>query len=350
MSTTEPWASLTEAIDFAASCIVDDVDPLNERELADGHQYVMRILRAVSETSLVPLDFDRPSFLTMFESVRHLGAAGPDIDYDVAILAGGQRYRIDGTRGDAGYVGIVVYGSGGAGGASSILAAVDVDDLVDSTGLFTYDVDHPEAARVIVRQYFHDRSRQQRGSWDIERISDEGAGAGEGADGAPSYPDLGISRHRIANGAETLRWNAQLNRLWTPERRDHPNEFVRLSADDIVAAVPNPDVTYAFTWWRIAEDEALVIDAEPPDTRYWAIQLCDRWFQSYPQRRTNLNDQQVEHQADGSVRCIIADRDPGVANWLDSGGHRTGVVFFRWLHADPATLPTCRVVPVDQLS
>lgn len=346
MSSTESWASLTEAIDFATSCIVDDEDPLSERELADGHQYVMRILRAVAETSLVALDFERPSFLTMFESVRHLGAAGPDIDYDVAILAPGEHYRITGSRGDAGYVGIVVYGASGAEGATGILAAIDVDDVADDTGAFTYDIDHPEAARVIIRQYFHDRSTESRGSWEINRIGQDVAEIG---DGVPR-PDLGIVGHQIANGAQTLRWNAQLNRLWTPERRAHPNDFVRLSADDIVAAVPNPDVTYAFTWWRIADGEALVIDVHPPDTRYWAIQLCDRWFQSYPQRQTNLNDRQVEYRDDGSVRCVIADRDPGVGNWLDNGGHHTGVVFFRWLHADPETLPTCRVTPLDQVS
>ena len=100
---------------------------------------------------------------------------------------------------------------------------------------------------------------------------------------------------------------------------------------------------------RIADDEALVIDVDPPPARYWAIQLCDRWFQSYPQRRTNLNDRQVTRESDGSVRCVIAASDPGVGNWLDSGGHTTGVVFFRWLHAEPTSLPSCEVVAFDGL-
>ncbi|GJM37494.1 MAG: hypothetical protein DHS20C19_08610 [Acidimicrobiales bacterium] len=345
MANSEPWDDLTEAIEFAASCIVDDPDPLNDRELADGQQYVMRILRTVAETSLVTLDFDRPSFLPMFDSVRHLGAAGPDIDYDVAILSPGESYRITGRRGDAGYVGIVVYGASGAEGASSILAAVDVDDFAGPDGTFTFDVDQPAAARVIVRQYFHDRSSETRGSWTIERLG----GVAPATAGDATRADPGIVGHQIANGASTLRWNAQLNRLWTPERRAHANEFIRLAAEDIVAAVPNPDVTYAFSWWRVDEGEALLIDVEPPNTRYWAVQVCDRWFQSYPQRRTNLNDRQVAYRDDGSVRCVLADRDPGVDNWLDTGGHHTGVVFFRWLHADPPTLPTCRIVTTDQI-
>ncbi len=333
-----PWKVLTDAIDFAVSQVVDDPDPLNERELADGHQYVMRILQAVSETSLVAFDFDRPSFMTMRESVRHLGAAGPDIDYDVAILAAGKPYRITGSRGDAAYVGIVVYGSGGAEGASSILAAVDIDDVADQTGGFTYDIDHPDAARVIIRQYFHDRGSEQRGVWEIERLD-----ATDRLGPAP-LPQAAIVEHRIGMGAQTLRWNAQLNTLWTPDRRDHPNEFIRLEADDIVAAVPNPDVTYAFSWWRLGDGEALEIVVRPPEARYWAIQLCDRWFQSYPHRQTNLNDQQVRAESDGSVRFVLSANDPGTYNWLDTSGHTTGVVFFRWLHASPETLPTCRVV------
>ncbi len=218
MSISESWAAVTEAIGFAASRVAEDEDLLNERELADGNQYVMRILQAVAETNLVAFDFDRPAFMTMRESVRHLGAAGPDIDYDVAIVAGGHRYRITGNRGDASYVGIVVYGAGGAEGASSILDAVDVDSLIDGDGSFTYDVDHPDASRIIVRQYFHDRAANRSGEWRIERLDAPTAPAGP----AEPLPQLEILAHRFANGAQTLRWNAQLNQLWTPERRNRP--------------------------------------------------------------------------------------------------------------------------------
>lgn len=341
MSELDTWSSVADAVAFAGACVENDPDPMNDRELADGRRYVMRILRAVSETSLIDLDFDRPRFLRMHESVRHLGAAGPDIDYDVAILAPGGRYRLYGTRGEASYVGVVVYGGGGADGATAILDAIDIDDLVADDGSFSFDISRPDAARVIVRQYFHDRDAQPRGSWAIERTD------AEPPTGPAPAPHPAIVAHQITNAAATLRWNTNLNALWTPERRAVPNEFIRLGADEIVAAVPNPDVTYAFTWWRIDDGESLVIEATPPDTRYWAAQLCDRWFQCFPQRQTNLNDQQVTLEPDGSVRIVIADEAPAHGNWLDTGGHRTGVVFFRWLHAEPDRLPSCRVEPAD---
>jgi hypothetical protein len=109
-------------------------------------------------------------------------------------------------------------------------------------------------------------------------------------------------------------------------------------------------VMYAFSTWRLAEDEALLIELDPPATPYWALQLCDRWFQCFPDRRSNLNDREIVPEADGSVRIVIADGDPGHPNWLDTSGHRLGVMFFRWLHADPEIMPTCQLVTVADVA
>ncbi len=347
MTMADSWAAMTDALAFATSCIDDDADPLNERERADGHQYLLRILRAVAESAVVAFDPTRPAFLPMLESVRHLGAAGPDIDYDVAPLLPGARYRISGERGEASFVGITVYAGAGEQGASAIVASVDVDDIADSDGSFAYDLSDPAAVRVIVRQYFHDRATQARGHWTVEMVDGDD---GTATSPAASRPTVAGVQARVANAAQSIRWNAQLNRLWTPELRAEPNRFVRQTAHDIVAAVPNPDVTYAFTWWRLGEGEALVVDLVPPTTRYWSLQLCDRWFQCFPDRRSCLNDRQVTTNDDGSVRLVLADGDPGHPNWLDTSGHRTGIAFFRWLHADPEALPTCRVVRLDDVA
>jgi hypothetical protein len=338
---------MTEALEFAVSRIEGDRDPLNERERADGNLYVMRMLAAIGQSSTISLDPDQPAFLSMLESVRFLGAAGPDIDYDVAAVRPDSLYRISGRRGDASYVGIAVYAGAGAAGASAIVRSVDVDEVMVDDGTFSWEFSHPDAARVIVRQYFHDRSSQHRGSWTIDRVD---AGAGAGADDTPrsALPGVLEMSARIENAANSLRWNAQLNQLWTPELREHPNQFVRQSSDDIVAAIPNPDVVYSTTWWRLAEGESLVIEFVPPSTPYWGLQLCDRWFQCFPDRRSNINNGHAAVNADGTVRILLSDGDPGEPNWLDTSGHRTGVLFFRWLHAEPEVLPTCRVVSASK--
>lgn len=342
------WDAVQDAIAFAVAKIDGDRDPLNDRERADGNLSVVRMLTAVAQSATLSLDPDRPAFLAMAEAVRYVGAAGPDIDYDVAAVRSDVRYTISGTRGDATYVGICVYAGAGPDGATAIVESVDVDDVTDPDGTFTWSFRHPEAARVIVRQYFHDRTNQPRGTWTIERTD---AGADPAPGPAPARRLMGSveMEHRIANAAASLRWNARLNELWTPERRDHPNEFVRQTAADIVAAIPNPDVTYSTAWWKVADvDEVVVIDVVPPVTAYWSLQLCDRWFQCFPDRRADVNDREITADSDGSVTIVLSDGDPGVPgvpNWLDTGGHRTGVAFFRWLHADVAEQPRCRVVP-----
>jgi hypothetical protein len=350
MSSTEAWTELSDALEFAVSRIEGDPDQLNDRERADGNLYVMRMLTAVTQSTTLTLDPDHPSFLMMLDGVRFVGAAGPDIDYDVAAVRPDCLYSVAGVRGDATYVGITVYAGAGAGGASAVVASVDVDDIINADGTFVWEFSHPEAARIIVRQYFHDRVTQPRGSWSIERI-DAGAGAGGMAPGTAQARLMGSAEMsaRVSNAAKSLRWNAQLNQLWTPERREFPNEFVRQTCDDIVAAIPNPDVIYSYTWWKMAEDEVVVVDFVPPATDYWALQLCDRWYQCFPDRRSNINNQEAVANTDGSVRIVVSDGDPGVPNWLDTSGHRVGVMFFRWLHADIAEQPVCRVVKRSEL-
>jgi hypothetical protein len=71
----------------------------------------------------------------------------------------------------------------------------------------------------------------------------------------------------------------------------------------------------------------------------------------YRTRRCSLNSAQIETAPDGSYRIVIAERDPGVPNWLDTGAHRRGTIFWRFLlpETQPDT-PRCRVVPVDDVA
>jgi hypothetical protein len=56
---------------------------------------------------------------------------------------------------------------------------------------------------------------------------------------------------------------------------------------------------------------------------------------------------------DGLMRFVISERDPGVANWLETTGHRRGYVQIRWqrLSRDlvPEDGPRAEVVPVADL-
>jgi len=53
--------------------------------------------------------------------------------------------------------------------------------------------------------------------------------------------------------------------------------------------------------------------------------------------------------ADGVARLVIAQRDPGVANWLDAAGYERGTVAVRYLFADDLPEVAYRAVPLGRL-
>jgi hypothetical protein len=55
-------------------------------------------------------------------------------------------------------------------------------------------------------------------------------------------------------------------------------------------------------------------------------------------------------EPDGSARFVVAARDPGVANWLDTAGHERGTVGVRWVGPDVTdVLPATMVVKLSSL-
>jgi len=71
----------------------------------------------------------------------------------------------------------------------------------------------------------------------------------------------------------------------------------------------------------------------------------------YAHRGVALNRAQTVAEADGTFRAVIAHRDPGVPNWLDTEGRAFGLVFWRFfLPEGPIETPRAEVVAVDSLS
>jgi hypothetical protein len=70
----------------------------------------------------------------------------------------------------------------------------------------------------------------------------------------------------------------------------------------------------------------------------------------YRYHLASLNSGQAAVDGDGPVRLVIAPRDPGVWNWLDTAGHHEGHVFARWLLATDPPVPDCKVVKFDELA
>lgn len=86
--------------------------------------------------------------------------------------------------------------------------------------------------------------------------------------------------------------------------------------------------------YRLAADEALVVHLERRGAAYLGFQLSDAWGQGqdygYMVRTGSLNGSQARPNADGTYSYVIAGRDPGVWNWLDTIGSSAGTFCIRW--------------------
>jgi hypothetical protein len=49
------------------------------------------------------------------------------------------------------------------------------------------------------------------------------------------------------------------------------------------------------------------------------------------------------------VRFVLAAKDPGVANWLDTAGHSNGAMLLRCVRTETAPVPSSRVVKVVEV-
>ena len=97
----------------------------------------------------------------------------------------------------------------------------------------------------------------------------------------------------------------------------------------------------------LGPDEALFIESDVPITKYWSFTLYNAWWESpdVQDRQTSITFKHAHLDGDGRFRAVIAHADPGVPNWLDTGGARRGFLFYRWLWPEtPPPAPVGRVV------
>ena len=94
---------------------------------------------------------------------------------------------------------------------------------------------------------------------------------------------------------------------------------------------------YAGTIAALAPDEALIVENRisiPP--QYVGMQLGNLWGESleYAHRVGSRNGAQARLDQDGWIRWVIAHEDPGVQNWVDTGGHPEVFVAPRWAYSE----------------
>lgn len=202
------------------------------------------------------------------------------------------------------------------------------------------------------RQLFHDWERERPSELTLERLDADGQAP------AAYTPEAAAAELRRAGAlirGQMHFWN-EFNTvlLETYGRRDGKegerfmprNAFNAVNAASVATGGGQSTNLYAGGVWELGPDEALVIEIRVPRApQYTGFGLANLWGESldFANHQSSLNGHQAEADGDGAVRFVLAHRDPGVPNWLDTTGHPEGYMSPRWTYSEkpePEDWPT----------
>jgi hypothetical protein len=338
------WQFFQDMLRDMTSVVTEDAE--SEREFLEGLRAISRISALCAQLS-VEADADHPSFFDMCTPNRMVGGPNPDGNYYLAMIRGDRSYRITGHRGSSAYLGLQILAGTGLN-PRRMAAYVSDRDLIMVAEQFAlilaaerpadlggaHWVQIPEdASSVVVREYIGDRETEQLATLEITPLD---------ADPIAALTDVALADQLTAM-AWTLMKLTTLHRTIKPELLDQPNTLVTAAAADLGDADTTPDNLYMIGTFRLEPDEALVLDIEPPNTRYWNVTLENIWHECLEPRRrhSSVTNKGVEPDANGHVHIAISARDLGVGHWLDTGGRQRGFIVLRWLdNPEPPAVTT----------
>jgi hypothetical protein len=352
----QSWADFCDALKRAGEQVMRPEAPADPFTRAEGFRYLSRLVRAGLEWYV---EFNDPDFPVLYkpshETIK-IGADNPDNIYQKAVLDGRHDYRVHGTRGTVDYISMATSKGSYAenfkqietGFIDSRVLAVAPDGSFDvivsaSEKPGNWLPMDPDSQSLLIRQTFMDRASEVPAEVFIERLD-------SGATPAP------LTAEKLDAGLRTatafLENTARMFADWSASWLDRPNELPPADQALCHSVGGDPNIFYYHGFFRLDDDEALVIDVDRiPECQTWNLQVDNYWMESldYRYHRIHVNKHTARYNPDGGVTIVLAHRDPGLANWLDAAGHRLGTLCFRWVGAKETVHPRTRVVKVDSL-
>jgi uncharacterized protein DUF1214 len=339
--TVAAWAFVQKMIGDITGVVTADAE--NERELLEGLGVISRVTALCSELT-VEADPELPWFFDMCSPTRLVGGPNPDGRYLLAMIRGDRAYRITGSRGTTAYLGVQVLAGTGMTPRRMAAYVSDTDlKLTDGEFALVFSATEPsqaeldgaqwvqipeDATSIVVREYIADTASEQSAMLHIEPLN--------------AQPPEPRSDDEAAEQFTAMAWTIMklttLHRTIKPELMEQPNTLVTAEAAELGDADTTPDNLYMLGTFRLAADESLVLEFEPPDTRYWNVTLENIWHECLEPRRrhSSVTNKCITPDTDGLVRIAIGAKDFGHGHWLDTGGRHRGFVVFRWLdNPDP---------------
>jgi hypothetical protein len=354
----QAWSEFCQALERAGQVVLSEQAPDTPLDRAEGFRYLTRLTREMLYSCVDNADPDFPRFHEL--DLVKIGADNPDNVYLSANIRGDRSYRITGVRGTIAYFSIGSkanrYAKDGTMASTGELS--DADLLVEPDGRVEIIASPeepdsgdqrrnwlplaPDSTGLVVRQTFLDRATETPGQWRIERIDGP-------AEPAPLTREFLAKALRRA--ALSVHGTAATFARWTETFMTRPNELADFGQEMFQRAGGDPEICYLHGYWSLRPGEAWVIETDVPDCPYWNFQLDNWWMESLDhRRRVTLNKHTAVLDATGRLTIVVAERDPGVGNWIDTCDHGSGTALLRWLGAEVHPIPKCRVVPLDSLT
>jgi hypothetical protein len=343
------WSHMLDGLRRASEVVLAGDSRRNAQDMAAGFRHLLVLLgigldHALREDSGSVLAV-KPSGV---DSIYKWGMDCPDCIYAGAPLRGGESYRLWGNRGSARYVGLQSM-AGMASSANVLLDELDLGpngevDLILSTERHegNWLAIAENATALVVRHFFYDWDTEVASSLSIERIGAKSEAAARPAED----PRAVVARQLIALGDFVV---ANLEFFLQFSRPETPNTFLPpLDGTAMGAAAENRPVIGS---WELEPDEALLVEVAPPEGLYWSYSVGNPWWETidYGSHQSSLNGHQATTDEDGVLRTVISHEDPGVANWLDTAGHRAGPIILRCVRTETAPVPTTRVIKFSEV-
>ena len=326
-------------------------DARTQQEAVEGMRW---LLRAVAMSVEVAADANprRPYFQRMDTLVRKVGGDNPDAEYEFAAIDGQYDYKITGNIGSVRYLGFTFNAGQGTTTRRQFAYLSDKTLELDQDGNFTLILSQEpintsgqwiqipdDASGILVRQYIANRKKEELPTLNIDVL-------GSPIQFSP-VTDQEIADAIISTSYAFLSLTTLHHRV-LPELMEETNVFIKATSDNLGGAISGNDNLYMIGSYQLEDDEALIMLVQPPKTRYWNIALESRWHEiaDYLHRPTSMTLDEVNYNEDGSVEFIVAHKDPGHPNWLDTSGHNFGFITLRWLDAmnEDVPMPELQVI------
>ena len=282
------------------------------------------------------------------------GGDNPDNAYRLAPVVHGARYELHGRRMPGG-VANVTYTLVANSATSVTLASLEDRDIETNTdGSFVITIDdrsaqgrvnhlqtHPGVMFLFVRDSMNDWGTETPNALRIHRLD------------TPARPPRSLEEmaqfaaQHMVEDVYLLYWFTRLNYGIPPDR------MAPTRGSGAVGGLRSQAGSQGLI--RLKDREAMVVTATDGGAAFRDFVLHDVFYLSieYWNRQTSLAAGQMLADTDGRYTFVIAHADPGVHNWLDTGGLHEIFALHRWqgLPRESVALPhiTSQVVPLKDL-